>query len=611
MQTITLSQGELDLNAPSDDHRAGANLLTLARSTAMGTPQFRIFRVDTGVTAALSGLTITGGDATGDNGGGIYNFGGTLDLTNVTVRGNTATAGGGIFTYGGTLTLTGSTVSGNTATDGGGLYNLINGTLILTDSTVSGNTATNTGGGIRINGGPTTTTLTNATVSGNSAPSGGGIYNGGRTLNVTRTIIAGNAGSDLSGSSINGTNANNLTTGNPLLAPLGNYGGSTQTQPPLPGSPAIDTGGVGCSGTDQRGVTRPLGSACNIGAVESQGFASGTLTGNNQSAPVNTAFGSAVGLTVSSANNEPVQGGQITFTITPGGGTSAAFGTAPMGCTNMSRTVSVCTVGMAGVVTSPTFTANGTVGSFTIVATANGMTTATFNETNTGIAPMAVNDAYTTVANATLTVPAATGVLANDTLGTPAATITTSTQPTHGSVMLNTSDGSFVYTPTSGYVGTDSFTYTLSNGIGTFGTGSSTGTVSLTVTAAAVTGLTTTAPTGSGNSGSATNPTLNLGGRVTLTTTATFNNNTSGAVSGLMYTSSNPGVATVDASGTVVALTAGTTTITVTGPNNSRTMITLTVTGAAGAGLMPNPQPMAHGSAATAVATPLPQPGRH
>ncbi len=140
------------------------------------------------------------------------------------------------------------------------------------------------------------------------------------------------------------------------------------------------------------------------------------------------------------------------------------------------------------------------------------------------------------------------------------------------------------------------------------------GTTPQSVTAATVTGLTTTAPTGSGsgNSGSASNPTLNLGGRLTLTTTATYNNGTSGTPAPLMYTSSNPAVATVDASGNIAALTAGTTTITITGPNNSRTQITITVTGAAGTGLMPNPQPMAHASAPTApAATPAPQPTAH
>ena len=76
-------------------------------------------------------------------------------------------------------------------------------------------------------------------------------------------------------------------------------------------------------------------------------------------------------------------------------------------------------------------------------------------------------------------------MLANDTTGNPAATITANTQPAHGMLMFNTSDGSFVYTPTAGYTGSDSFTYTISNGSGTFGTGSSTATVSLTVNGSA------------------------------------------------------------------------------------------------------------------------------
>ena len=53
-----------------------------------------MFQVDAGVTASISGLTITGGNAAG-NGGGLYNYGGTATLTNCTVSGNSATASGG------------------------------------------------------------------------------------------------------------------------------------------------------------------------------------------------------------------------------------------------------------------------------------------------------------------------------------------------------------------------------------------------------------------------------------------------------------------------------------------------------------------------------------
>ena len=64
------------------------------------------------------------------------------------------------------------------------------------------------------------------------------------------------------------TGSNNLTSGSPLLAPLGDYGGPTQTMPPLPGSPAIDAGGTTSLITDQRGLPRV--STPDIGAVEYQ-----------------------------------------------------------------------------------------------------------------------------------------------------------------------------------------------------------------------------------------------------------------------------------------------------------------------------------------------------
>src|SRR5262249_39043057 len=57
--------------------------------------------------------------------------------------------------------------------------------------------------------------------------------------------------------------------GNPNLGPLQNNGGSTLTYALQSPSPAIDTGvDAGCPATDQRGVTRPQGSHCDIGAVE-------------------------------------------------------------------------------------------------------------------------------------------------------------------------------------------------------------------------------------------------------------------------------------------------------------------------------------------------------
>lgn len=77
-------------------------------------------------------------------------------------------------------------------------------------------------------------------------------------------------GYNLSGDdSCNLTAANDLPETDPLLGGLGNFGGPTQTHPPLAESPAIDAGPESCvPAIDQRGASRPVGERCDIGAVE-------------------------------------------------------------------------------------------------------------------------------------------------------------------------------------------------------------------------------------------------------------------------------------------------------------------------------------------------------
>ncbi|MGA2670076.1 MAG: Ig-like domain-containing protein, partial [Dehalococcoidia bacterium] len=94
-------------------------------------------------------------------------------------------------------------------------------------------------------------------------------------------------------------------------------------------------------------------------------------------------------------------------------------------------------------------------------------------------APVAVNDAYKASKNTALTVAAATGVLSNDTdADGDTLTATKLTDPAHGTLTFN-SDGSFTYTPTTGYTGSDSFTYKANDGK----SDSNTATVTITVTA--------------------------------------------------------------------------------------------------------------------------------
>jgi hypothetical protein len=261
-----------------------------------GNHAVQIFNVASNITVFLNSLTIIDGSASGDFfpgffGGVIYN-GGTLTLTNCTLSGNIAYNGGGIYNVG-ALTLNQCTLSGNSASGfngtGGGIYNDFEGTVTLNQCTLSGNSAA-LGGGIYNDG---TLTLNECTLLGNSGNLGGGICNDliGTTLAMTNTIVAGNSGSggaDIYNSATLTYGGSNLVqsvdnsggmitgpaplTNAPDLAPLGNYGGPTQTMPPLPGSPAIGAGSVAANpfSTDQRGYPRTQNGLIDLGAVELQ-----------------------------------------------------------------------------------------------------------------------------------------------------------------------------------------------------------------------------------------------------------------------------------------------------------------------------------------------------
>ena len=99
--------------------------------------------------------------------------------------------------------------------------------------------------------------------------SGGGIFAiPSSYLTIHSSIIAGNfspVGNNIS-AFYSGTN--NLINADPMLAPLGDYGGPTQTMRLLPGSPAIDNGGPSLKLTDQRGFARIIGTSADIGAYE-------------------------------------------------------------------------------------------------------------------------------------------------------------------------------------------------------------------------------------------------------------------------------------------------------------------------------------------------------
>jgi len=223
-----------------------------------------------------------GGDA---GGGGIHEDLSSVSLTGDTLSGNTAGQGGAIDTFAGSLTLSGDTLSANTAAYGAGI-NIFLGTHSLTNVTLSGNAASSSAGGIY--NGRGLLSLTNVTLAGNTAGFGetGGVENVGGgpdpTLNLKNVLLAAGAtgancgfvvapassDSNLSddGSCGFGGGRDNVKLG---LGPLGANGGPTLTHLPVDGSPAVDQGtNSGCPAKDQRGVTRPQGAACDVGAVE-------------------------------------------------------------------------------------------------------------------------------------------------------------------------------------------------------------------------------------------------------------------------------------------------------------------------------------------------------
>jgi hypothetical protein len=355
------------------------------------------------VNTTLGSLTVSDSILSGNSahlGGGVFNSG-IVTVSDSTLSGNSAGNGGGGIFSSGSLTISDSTLSGNSAGNGGGgIVNTTLGTLTVNNSTLYGNSAGYGGGGI-VNSG--SLTVNNGTLYDNSATSGGGIYVNDGSVTLHNTLVAGSTGGDVQGTLAsssdynligdgdgmtgisNGSNSNQVGTSSnpidPLLAPLGNYGGPTQTLALLPGSPAIDAGSSAYGGrTDQRGEPR-VGST-DIGAFESQGFLLSVTSGTNQSTPINAAFPNPLIVTVTANNaDEPVAGGQINFTA-PGGGPGAAFRPA--------NPVTIAADGTASV----TATANGTIGSYNVTAnTAGAAGPVTFSLVNQGLLKLSVSDA--------------------------------------------------------------------------------------------------------------------------------------------------------------------------------------------------------------------------
>jgi hypothetical protein len=331
--------------------------------------------------------TASAGGGAISNQGGVQ--GGTVTINNTTISGNSAgsgNGGGGIESFGTQcfLFINNSTLTGNSVTGsglGGAVSNSVSGVANIVNCTVTANSCGLGGAGIETDSGAKTQ-ITSCTVTGNTCGNGavgaGGVDNlaqGPGSVTLYNNIIAGNTGlGDCNGSLVNGvptvtSGGHNLiqspTFGfpaaasdiiglDPLLLPLADNGGPTQTQALSCGSPALDAGDDGAVGlipvkpgqnpTDQRGRPRTVGAHVDIGAYELQiQMTPATLPGGAAGVFYSQAFTVAGGdapysffvtagmlpnnlqLTGHVLSGTPTQSGNFTFTIEAQDKTGAAL----------------------------------------------------------------------------------------------------------------------------------------------------------------------------------------------------------------------------------------------------------------------------------------------
>jgi predicted outer membrane repeat protein len=307
-----------------------------------------IFNYVTGCCPSAHPLTISGSTINGNSAPGwaAIASNGALTLTNSTVAGNisavappSSSTEATVWVTDANVTVSGSTISGNAAptttpagTGGVFVNGSVTSSLTLQRSTVTGNTGKF--GGVVMNNG----FVLDSTIASNGAPAGGvaNLLTQG-TVTIGRSAIASPVGAAscagigtllyTNGFNFDSGNTCNFTAptdivngGDPLLGALADNGGATQTLMPQIGSPLVNhipSGDPGCTGVDQRGVSRPQGPACDIGAVEVDGadVAWATSAGG-------TGSDLARNVRVDASGNSYVVG-TITGSVTFGSGASA------------------------------------------------------------------------------------------------------------------------------------------------------------------------------------------------------------------------------------------------------------------------------------------------
>jgi predicted outer membrane repeat protein len=276
--------------------------------TNSGASPFRFFDLGASGNLTLNQLTLTSGNVANQGGAILLKTGAVLTATRVKLSGNVATAGGGaIYAQAGTtLTVTEDTISNNDSggtAGGGGILSLGNttvsrstftgnsgdlggaimvdvpGNLSVINSTFTANTANSFGNAIKNFG---TATVVSSTLSDNPSSTSDGSISSTGTMLLQNTIVANGTPNNCSAVGPVTDGGHNISwpdttcpglTVDPNLGPLANNGGPTETMALPLGSPAVDgvpATGAGCPPTDQRGVSRPQGPSCDVGAFELQ-----------------------------------------------------------------------------------------------------------------------------------------------------------------------------------------------------------------------------------------------------------------------------------------------------------------------------------------------------
>jgi hypothetical protein len=297
--TITETNGQLDITATGAMTITGPGARALAID---GNADDRVIDMQGNTNVTLTGVTVQNGNTNGD-GGGIQTFG-TLVLDAVTVKNNVASYAGGIDVRQTeapppNLTMVNSTVTGNHGAAAGISIEGVE-TSHLTNDTISGNVndaSADEATGLEVYGTGAVADLNFVTLAGNqftasgtpgSLPAAGlGVYNGG-LANVHNSLLSANQPQNCAVETDNGTitdqgynldsgstcgfstGSHDFVSGNPMLQALANNGGQTDTMALGSGSQALDSADPSCPppAADQRGTTRPQGSACDMGAFE-------------------------------------------------------------------------------------------------------------------------------------------------------------------------------------------------------------------------------------------------------------------------------------------------------------------------------------------------------